>query len=524
MSLPTFASWNVRGFNSPIKVNMCKDLIKLYNLKFLAILEAKIQASLAVDPWFAFSHNLFENEKCCDNFNVSSPGRIWVKWDSSLVSFSPTFISSQIIHGVFASGCSPPIIISVIYAGNLQEDRKDLWDNLLMLSSGINLPWVILGDYNCCRFEHEKAGGSPLLQGRLGELNNFIFDCGLQDLSSVGMKYTWFNQRVDLPIHIKLDRILVNSDLLDAYPTAFYKVDPPAGTDHSPLIFKSKSDERTFSRFLFKNYWLNCDEFWEVLLNAFGKPFTASPISAFYNYLGDLKSKIKEKRWPFSNFLSGEILEAKKNQMQNLNDIQTNPLDPRLNASLKDSNKTLSHLQANWASWVTRRSKAYWLSQGEDDLGFLYAKIRSIKNLNNIKEVDSPRGRLSSHHDIADAFVRYFKDLFNAPIVDVRAFSNIPVADKVPSQYLDSLIAPITDLEIKNVIFAGKASSAPGPDGFSFAFYQKIWHIIGYHLCLAVKHFFSSSCMPKRASATAITLIPKGSHSSSMNDYRPISL
>ncbi|PKU62559.1 Putative ribonuclease H protein [Dendrobium catenatum] len=524
MSLSNFASWNVRGFNNPLKVGLCKDLIKAHSLKLLAVLEAKIHPSWASDPWFVHSHSLFENEHCCDNFSLASPGRIWIKWDSSQVSFSPSFYSSQIIHGTFSSGSSPPIVLTVIYAANLPEDRKELWDNLLTLSHSINLPWVIMGDFNCCRFESEKVGGVPLVQGRLDELNNCIFDCGLQDLASVGLLFTWYNQRVDLPIHIKLDRILVNSVFMDCFPSSFYKIDPPNGSDHSPIILISKHDEKKFTRFMFKNFWLNQDGFWEILINAFGNPYNASPINAFYKCLRQVKTDIKKKNWSSSSFLSMAILEAKRSQLHLLNEIQCNPLDHGLNSALKYANDNLGRLQDNWSSWIKQRAKAYWLSQGEDDLGFLYAKIRARNNRNNIKEIISPNGILSSHSDIAGAFVDYYSELFNAPPSVVECFGNIPVGEVIPSHLVDSLVAPISDKEIKDVVFAGNSDSSPGPDGFSFAFYQKSWHIIGYYICIAVKHFFTSGCLPKGAKATVITLIPKGSHSSSIADFRPISL
>ncbi|XP_028551606.1 uncharacterized protein LOC114579872 [Dendrobium catenatum] len=346
MSLPPFASWNVRGFNHPLKVSMCKDLISSHNLKLLGILEAKIHPSMSSDPWFCHCH--------------------------------------RVIHGTFSSGSSPPILLSVIYAANQPEDRKILWDNLLHISQNIHLPWAVMGDFNCHRFDYEKAGGSPLPLGRLGELNNFIFNCGLQDLSSVGHLYTWFNQRIDLPIHIKLDRILVNSDFLDFFPMAHYKVDSPCGSDHSPIILLANSVNRIFSRFLFKKFWLNLDGFWEVLLNVFHTPNMASPISAFYNCLKALKIKIKGMNWSSSTFLSNAILEAKSHQMHCLNALQSAPLDQAFNTNLKLANDRLNHLQMEWSSWIAQRAKSYWLAQGEDDLGFLYAKIRSraIGNLN----------------------------------------------------------------------------------------------------------------------------------------------
>ncbi|PKU59156.1 putative mitochondrial protein [Dendrobium catenatum] len=524
MSLPPFASWNVRGFNNPLKVSMCKDLISSHNLKFLAILEAKIQPALAMDPWFSHCHKVFDNELCCDNFAFSNPGRIWLKWDSTAISFSPSFISSQVIHGLFSSGSSPPILLSVIYAANQPEERKLLWDNLLHISQNINLPWAVLGDFNCHRFDYEKAGGSSLSLGRLGELKNFIFNCGLQDLSSVGLLFTWYNQRVDLPIHIKLDRILVNSDFLDFFPTAHYKVDSPFGSDHSPIILLANSANRTFSRFLFKKFWLNLDGFWDVLLNVFNSPNLASPISAFYNCLKALKGKIKGMNWSSSNFLSNAILEAKSHQLQCLNALQSSPLDQGCNSNLNLANDRLNHLQMEWASWIAQRAKSYWLTQGEDDLGFLYAKIRSRANRNLIKKISSIRGTITGHHNIARELIEHFQTLFNATENFGNHSTSSPVGNMVPSSLTDSLVEPFSDMDIKAVVFAGKPDSAPGPDGFSFSFYQQAWHIIGYKVCSAVRHFFTTGVMPKGAKATAISLIPKGSHAVNISDFRPISL
>ncbi|PKU67048.1 integrator complex subunit 11 [Dendrobium catenatum] len=86
------------------------------------------------------------------------------------------------------------------------------------------------------------------------------------------------------------------------------------------------------------------------------------------------------------------------------------------------------------------------------------------------------------------------------------------------------LVAPITFEEVKIAVFDGKVSSSPGPDGFSYAFYRSTWHILGPQLFNAVNYFFTSGSFPKGVKATAITLIPKCSHASNINHYRPISL
>ncbi|XP_020705440.1 uncharacterized protein LOC110116266 [Dendrobium catenatum] len=418
MSLPAIAAWNVRGFNNPVKAKLCKDLIASYSLKFLCILEAKIQHHVAHDPWFLHSHSFFENEESYDNFSCSTPGRIWLKWDSSQISFYPLFTSSQVVHGIIEAGSLPPIYLSVVYAANELVDRKALSDNLLGFAGTMDHPWIVMGDFNCCRYEGEKAGGNPLSADRLGELNNFVFGSGLQDLASVGLFYMWHNQRSDNPIHIKLDRMLVNHGFLDLFPTDFYKVDTPCGSDHSPLILFATHLKKNFSRFMFKAFWTNIDAFWDEVLKAFDRG----------------------KVWNSANFISNGILEMKSFQHQCITNIQLDPLNQALNHSLKEASDRLASLQSDWVSWISQRAKAYWLTQGEDDLGFLYAKIRSRKNRNTTNEIVTPSGMISSHDDLAHALISHFKELYNTPSPPLDNGYDIPVGNKIPNCLIPSLV------------------------------------------------------------------------------------
>ncbi|KAI0524990.1 hypothetical protein KFK09_004380 [Dendrobium nobile] len=438
--------------------------------------------------------------------------------------FIPSFTSSQVIHGLVQAGSIPPFYLSVVYAANDMGDRRSLWEDLLNLSVGIDLPWVLMGDFNCCKLQEEKAGGNLLTADRLGELNNFIFEAGVHDLASVGLFFIWFNQRAEDPIHIKLDRMLVNSAFLDLFHPAYYKVTEHLGSDHSPLILFATHTRKKISRFMFKAYWTEIDEFWDIVFNVFHRSVDASPIVFFYDCLKQLKLDVKSKRWSSSNYVSNGILELKNRQYQLLSDIQSDPLNPTLNFSLKETNDDLASFQSAWYSWIAQRAKAYWLSLGEDDLGFLYIKIRARKNRNMIKELDGPVGLISSQEELAASLITYFKGLYNSEIPPCENSFNITAGSQVPIDLIQGLILPVSNEEIKSVVFAGKATSAPGPDGFSFGFYQKTWHIIGFHLCRAVKHFFTSGVMPKVSKATAITLIPKGTHSNAISDFRPISL
>lgn len=111
-----------------------------------------------------------------------------------------------------------------------------------------------MGDFNCCRFSSEKLGGNALHQNQLHDFNNFIFESNMDDLTSIGPSFTWFNQRADSPIHIKLDHMMVNEHWLSSFPDSYYMVKNPDGSDHCPIILKYGVNSSTHHRFLFKNY------------------------------------------------------------------------------------------------------------------------------------------------------------------------------------------------------------------------------------------------------------------------------
>lgn len=238
----------------------------------------------------------------------------------------------------------------------------------------------------------------------------------------------------------------------------------------------------------------------------------------------NLKKAFKKKNWSSSSFITNQLLDLKNKQLCCLNEIQTNPLDQQLNAFLKAINENLDLLNSSWNSWISQRAKSKCLSNGENDLGFLYAHIRARKNHNVLKEIDSPLGLCSTHSDISVSLINHFSNLFNATKSPSADSFTIPTGNLVSSQQAQDLIAPFSDEEIKLAVFAGHSSLTPGPDGFTFEFYKSSWHIIGNLVCKAVKSFYFTNYLPRGVKTTAIALIPKGPHASNISDYRPISL
>ncbi|KAI0513437.1 hypothetical protein KFK09_009458 [Dendrobium nobile] len=373
-----------------------------------------------------------------------------------------------------------------------KDERISLWEDIRRINPFNNLPWIVAGDFNCCRFVSEKAGGNPLTVDKMGHFNSLIFDTALTDLTSTGIFFTWNNQRSDNPISIKLDRALVNEKWITTFPSSYYKVLSASISDHSPLIIYSGEHIKKIHRFLFKNHWTRYQNFWEVLLEVFATRYEGNPISQFYTKLRNLKKHIKGANWNSSNSISSSIDSLTQQQLDCQTLLDTDPLNPELRNNLKIINSKL----------MIHRRKAANTSSSENAL-FGHSGDRNSK----IQDIIDHFKVLVNHNNYASADV-----------------SNFPIGSSFPIHLTEALIKPVTFEEEKNVVFAGHSDSAPGPDGFNFDFYKKCWHIIGNNVFRAVQSFFMKNYLPVGAKATTLVLIPKNKHACSIDDFRPIAL
>ncbi|KAI0491962.1 hypothetical protein KFK09_026225 [Dendrobium nobile] len=383
MILPSIASWNIRGFNNPSKVIACKHLIKAHKLDLICILENRIHLNSMDDPWFTTAHKVFDSEVSYNNFNLSASGRIWIKWAGDRISFALTFFSSQLICGFVSYGPAMSFFISAVYGSNYVDERLLFWQKLRSNSPSPDIPWIIMGDFNCCRFQNEKAEGSPLHFSRMGDFYSFIFDNQLIGLSSTGLFYTWFNHQIENSIHIKLDRALVNEAWIAKYSLSYYFVDKPLCSDHSPIVLKNGSSKPISNCFQFKKFWTSKDEYWCIIFYIFLEPIMGNPLMDFSNKLRKLKASIKTKEWASTNAIQLSLHSLLEKQQALLNILDCDPTNPTLNVVLKETNGDIAVLTTSWTSWVSQRAKAKWLKDGEDDLKFLYSKIHMRKSFNS---------------------------------------------------------------------------------------------------------------------------------------------
>jgi hypothetical protein len=68
---------------------------------------------------------------------------------------------------------------------------------------------------------------------------------------------------------------------------------------------------------------------------------------------------------------------------------------------------------------------------------------------------------------------------------------------------------------LSKLFFSMGDDKAPGPDGYTSAFFKKSWSIVGGEFCSAIQEFFSSGEMLKQINHSIIDILPKSTHASS---------
>lgn len=105
-----------------------------------------------------------------------------------------------------------------------------------------NKPRLMIGDFNDIKGGEEKQGGIIRSVASYSLFRRMLSTLGMNDIKSVGGKYTWVGKISKYTIMSKLDRATANCDWIDMYPMASVTLLPWIGSDHRPLLLNTEGN------------------------------------------------------------------------------------------------------------------------------------------------------------------------------------------------------------------------------------------------------------------------------------------
>ncbi|KAL0455339.1 UNVERIFIED_CONTAM: hypothetical protein Slati_0873100 [Sesamum latifolium] len=131
------------------------------------------------------------------------------------------------------------------------------------------------------------------------------------------------------------------------------------------------------------------------------------------------------------------------------------------------------------ASMLRQRAKLSWVKHGDQCSKFFFSKINARWAKQRVYQIRNAAGFLVSDSDqVAAEFLSFFQSLLGG--IQQRRHINLDflqphLQHTLSVEEANALILPVTQAEIKAAFFEISEDSAPGPDGYTFAFYKAAW-------------------------------------------------
>ncbi|XP_026416499.1 uncharacterized protein LOC113311932 [Papaver somniferum] len=338
-------------------------------------------------------------------------------------------------------------------------DRRELYTELELVNN-MDLPWMLIGDFNTILSADDKMGGRAPLRVAMQDFHEAMNACSLIQASSSGLQYTWCNNKASgKRIVCTLDKAFYNLKWIEKYPDWSYKVGVRSVSDHSPLL----------GSFL----------------------MVSKPNNVPLRVLKKLKLKIKVWNWSVFGDVRVKLAEVERGF---------------LNATLQKSREHwIKEGAANtrfFHTSIKTRHTANAITKLEDESGVI----------------------ITDQYMVASTLENYFKDKFKFKEVNFidGVFDAIPkVVSSEDNKMLENILSA---QEIKEAVFSMNADSAPSPDGFSGFFYRYAWEVIGEGVINAIRYCWKRDFIPRGLNSNFLFLLPKVKGARRPNQFRPIGL
>jgi len=192
-----------------------------------------------------------------NTYQPSGPGVAFVTaWSQSYWSCSDFTLKNHSLTTLLVSTLSDhSLTVTNVYGPSDHRHSSDFLRELQDLSSNINGPWVIIGDFNLIRSGDEKNNVNvniPLMN----TFNDTINSLGVMEIPLLGRNFTWSNGQ-EPPILAKLDRALVNLAHTTTFPDTSLSPRAKPTSDHTPLFLSMSTSIPKSIVFRFENAWLH---------------------------------------------------------------------------------------------------------------------------------------------------------------------------------------------------------------------------------------------------------------------------
>ncbi|GJZ68919.1 sodium/hydrogen exchanger 6, partial [Tanacetum coccineum] len=213
-------------------------------------------------------------------------------------------------------------------------------------------------------------------------------------------------------------------------------------------------------------------------------------------------SKLKALKRPLRKLLHDQgILHEHVNKLRKeLDEVQKaldlNPADTILREEEAIYLQAFNEVKLDEERFLKQKAKVDWLEAGDANSAYFHKTVKCKNQYSRIEVIHDLASVEVSGSQVPDVFISHYKEFLGTS----RVCKELDVANLFPNQISESctsnMVREVTNDEIKRAMFDIGEDKAPGPDGFTSAFFKKSWDVVGPDapMPLRVNDFRPISC------------------------------
>ncbi|GKA71110.1 SPX and EXS domain-containing protein [Tanacetum coccineum] len=156
-----------------------------------------------------------------------------------------------------------------------------------------------------------------------------------------------------------------------------------------------------------------------------------------------------------------------------------------------------------------QKAKVEWLHLGDANTTYFHKVVKSQASRNHIDSITNTNGDCVYGDHVPLAFINHYTEFLGQQGHTPHFNSTDLFCNQLYSDVANYMVCEVFDKEVRDAIFSMGDNKAPGPDGYSAAFFKEVWDIITVDVIKAIKEFFTNEVLLKELNHTIIALIPK---------------
>ncbi|RVX23130.1 Transposon TX1 uncharacterized 149 kDa protein [Vitis vinifera] len=453
-------SWNVRGVNDRLKRKIIKSVIRSQKVDLFCLQETKVQV-MSDEMVRSLGPGRFLDWKLLNAKGTA--GGVIICWDKRSLEILGVEEGQFSISCRFRNEGDGAIwVFTGVYGPFSREDREGLWEELGAIRGLWEEPWCLGGDFNITLYidDRNRTGRITSAMRRFAQI---IDELGLVDIPLQGGSFTW-SGGLNNQTRARLDRFLAT----------------PCWRGPSP--------------FKFENMWLKAEGFQELIKG----------------WWQGIEIGEKQSRCPSASGVLGFC-----GRSEELTEVELN----QKKEAKESYEKWVSMEEVHWR----QLSRELWLREGDRNTGFFHRMANAHRRINAMSKIMINGVRFTEDQDMREGIANAYQQLLSEN-PGWKADIGGLLMNQISSSEADGIEVPFSETEIFTALKGMNGDKAPGPDGFTLAFWQNSWETVKEDLLGLFKEFHDQNSFIKSLNHTFLVLIPKKGGCGGLGDYRPISL